>query len=79
MSDLGSSDISFMVEDNVLKTNKFMPGTGIPILDVFELQLSKPDIVIVFAWNFYSDIIDKLKDQVDWPRFFLYRFLILLR
>jgi hypothetical protein len=67
MSDLGSKDISFMVEDNVLKVNKFMPGTGIPILETAELQVKKPDIIIIFAWNFCDDIVAKLKVQVDWP------------
>jgi len=71
MSDLGSSAISFMVEDNVLKVNKFMPGTGVPILDVAELQVRKPDIIVIFAWNFCDDIIAKLKDKVDWPTTFL--------
>ena len=71
MSELGSSDICFMVEDNVLKVNKFMPGTGVPILDVAELQVRKPDIIVIFAWNFCDDIIAKLKVQVDWPATFL--------
>jgi hypothetical protein len=71
ISDLGSSAISFMVEDNVLKVNKFMPGTGVPILDVAELQVRKPDIIVIFAWNFCDDIIAKLKVQVDWPATFL--------
>ena len=71
MSDLGSSDICFMVEDNMLKVNKFMPGTGVPILDVAELELRKPDIIVIFAWNFCVDIIAKLKVQVDWPATFL--------
>ena len=71
MSDLGSSDICFIVEDNVLKVNKFMPGTGVPILGVAELQLTKPDIIVIFAWNFSKDIIAKLKVQVNWPVTFL--------
>jgi len=71
MSELGFSEISFMVEDNLLKVNKFMPGTGVPILDVAELHLRKPDIIVIFAWNFCDDIIAKLKVQVDWPATFL--------
>jgi SAM-dependent methyltransferase len=71
MSELGCSDISFMVEDNLLKVDKFMPGTGVPILNVAELQLRKPDIIVIFAWNFCDDIITKLKAQVDWSVTFL--------
>jgi len=71
MSELGFSDISFLVEDNLLKVDKFMPFTGVPILEVGELYRKKPDIIIIFAWNFYEDIIAKLKFQVDWPATFL--------
>jgi len=71
ISELGCSDISFMVEDNLLKVDKFMPGTGVPILNVAELQLRKPEIIVIFAWNFCDDIISKLKVQVDWPAIFL--------
>ena len=71
MSELGCSDISFIVEDNLLKVDKFMPGTGVPILDIAELQLRKPNIIVIFAWNFCDDIIFKLKAHVDWPAKFL--------
>ncbi len=71
MSDLASSDICFIVEDNELKINKFMPGTAVPILNVDELQLRKPDVIVIFAWNFHQEIIAKLKVQVNWPATFL--------
>ena len=71
LSNLNNQDISFMVEDNHLKVNKFMPGTSIPIYEVNELQIKKPDVIIIFAWNFCEDIIAKLKLQVDWPVTFL--------
>ena len=71
VSELGPSEICSIVEDNVLKINKFMPGTGIPILDTSEIQLRKPDIIVIFAWNFCDDIIAKLKVHVDWPATFL--------
>jgi hypothetical protein len=71
ISELGCLDISFMVEDNLLKVDKFMPRTGVPILNVAELQLRKPEIIVIFAWNFCDDIISKLKVQVDWPVIFL--------
>ena len=71
MSGLGTSDICFIVEDNMLKVNKFMPGTGIPIFNVAELKVRKPEVIVIFAWNFCDDIIAKLKLLVDWPVIFL--------
>ena len=67
VSDLNSDDISFIVEDNSLKVNKFMPGSGVPILDAKELRSRKPEVIVIFAWNFADDIIAKLKELVDWP------------
>ena len=67
VSELGSSDISFMIEDNELKINRFMPGSGIPILDAAQLHVIKPEVIVIFAWNFCDDIIAKLRKQIDWP------------
>ncbi len=67
ISELSSSDISFMIEDNELKINRFMPGSGIPILDATQLYIKKPEVIVIFAWNFRDDIIAKLRKQIDWP------------
>ena len=43
-----------------------MPGNGIPIIDSSELFIRKPEVIVIFAWNFSEDIIKKLKSYVDW-------------
>ena len=50
-----SKEINFIVEDNKLKHNKFIPGVKIPIKDKSEIK-SKKNILLVLAWNFYKDI-----------------------
>lgn len=67
ISQLTSSHISFIVEDNQLKLDKYMPSSGIPILNVSEIKNTRPDVIVIFAWNFSEDIINKLKDYIDWP------------
>ena len=67
LAKLNSEHISFMVEDNPLKTDKFMPGSSIPIFKVNKIVDVKPDVVVIFAWNFSDDIIKNLKDFVNWP------------
>ena len=67
IAELGSSDISFIMEDNELKINKFMPGSGIPIVDTKELFNKKPEVIVIFAWNFSKEIIEKLKLKIHWP------------
>ena len=55
--------IRFIIEDNTLKINKYIPKTNIRIVDNKSLKKQQPNILIVFAWNFISDILLKLKKQ----------------
>tara|TARA_B100001057_G_scaffold455884_1_gene502779 strand:- start:569 stop:3118 length:2550 start_codon:yes stop_codon:yes gene_type:complete len=50
-----SKEIDFIVEDNKLKHNKFIPGVRIPIKDKSKIK-DKNNTLLVLAWNFYNDI-----------------------
>ena len=50
-----SKEIDFIVEDNKLKHNKFIPGVKIPIKDKSKIK-GKNNVLLVLAWNFYDDI-----------------------
>ena len=50
-----SSEIDFIVEDNKLKHNKFIPGVKIPIKNKSNIK-NKKNALLVLAWNFYKDI-----------------------
>ena len=50
-----SKEIDFIVEDNKLKHNKFIPGVNIPIKDKSKIK-NKKNMLLVLAWNFYNDI-----------------------
>ncbi len=50
-----SKEIDFIVEDNRLKHNKFIPGVKIPIKDKSFIKDNK-NTLLVLAWNFYQDI-----------------------
>ncbi len=50
-----SKEIDFIVEDNKLKHNKFVPGVKIPIKNKTSIK-NKKNSLIVLAWNFYEDI-----------------------
>ena len=50
-----SGEIDFIVEDNKLKHNKFIPGVKIPIKDKSFIK-NKNNTLLVLAWNFYNDI-----------------------
>jgi hypothetical protein len=63
MAGIQSSDIAFVVEDNELKVGRFLPGTAIPIQKTSQLSISRPEVLVLFAWNFADDIIAKLKQS----------------
>ena len=50
-----SKEIDFVVEDNNLKHNKFIPGVKIPIKNKSNIK-NKNNKLLVLAWNFYDDI-----------------------
>ena len=50
-----SDEIDFIVEDNNLKHNKFIPGVKIPIKKKSFIK-NKKNVLLVLAWNFYKDI-----------------------
>jgi len=48
-------EIDFIIEDNKLKHEKYMPGVNIPIIAKDKIKLKNP-MVIVLAWNFFDEI-----------------------
>jgi nucleoside-diphosphate-sugar epimerase len=53
-----SNEIDFIIEDNKLKHNKFIPGALIPIKNKNHLK-EKNNLILVLAWNFYNEIRKK--------------------
>ena len=50
-----SDQIDYIIEDNKLKHNKFIPGVKIPIKDKKNIKGNNIPI-LVLAWNFFNDI-----------------------
>ena len=50
-----SDQIDFIVEDNSLKHNKFIPGVKIPIRSK-KIIKNNNNTMVVLAWNFFKDI-----------------------
>jgi hypothetical protein len=62
---LGPELVEYITEVNPLRIGKFLPGVHIPIVDE-ELLLTDPrpaDAGILFAWNYYDEIVPKLRDR----------------
>ena len=60
-----SEEIDFIVEDNKLKHNKFIPGVKIPIKNKSNIK-SKKNALLILAWNFYEHIKKNNADLSDY-------------
>lgn len=58
--------ISFVVDRNPVKQEKFMPGSRIPIVDEKFLQTAKPDYVVILPWNLKAEVMQQLNYIKTW-------------
>lgn len=61
--DIGPDLIDFIVDDSPLKQNKFSPGKHIPIVPAAYLNEHKPDLLVVFAFEYIVDIRKKTNNE----------------
>ena len=52
--------IRYVVDRSPHKQDKFMPGSRIPIVAEDQLNIDKPDIVVIFPWNISGEIKTQL-------------------
>lgn len=58
--------ISFVVDKNPHKQNKFLPGSRIPIYDEQKIKTIKPKYVVIFPWNLKSEVSEQLAYIREW-------------
>lgn len=58
-----SKHIKYIVDDNPMKQDKFLPGSAIPIVSSEMLEADPPDVVIIFPWNVAEDILPKVRSH----------------
>ncbi|MEY2508787.1 MAG: hypothetical protein QOH01_3116 [Verrucomicrobiota bacterium] len=54
---LGPDVLEYVVDDSPLKQGLFTPGLHVPIVPSSRLYESKPDYVLILAWNFAESIM----------------------
>lgn len=62
---IGAEMIDFVVDRNVHKQGRYMPGQKIPILSPEALLERKPDYVLVLAWNFIDEIATQQRAYLE--------------
>jgi hypothetical protein len=52
--------LAYLVDDNIDKVDTFSPGFHIPVYNIDRLKKDNPDIIIILAWRFRSEILNKI-------------------
>jgi C-methyltransferase C-terminal domain len=60
--------VSYVIDLNPAKQNKFMPGSRIPMVGADVLNSNAPDYMLILPWNLEKEIKAQLaaKHQVSW-------------
>lgn len=60
---IGPDLVSFVVDDSPLKQGRFTPGMHIPIVPTSYLAQERPEVLIVFAYEYFDDIKTKIGED----------------
>ncbi len=56
---IGPDVIEYVVDRNIHKQGKYMPGMHIPVCDPSRLEKELPDYVVLLPWNFKDEILSQ--------------------
>ncbi|MEK6941817.1 MAG: NAD-dependent epimerase/dehydratase family protein, partial [archaeon] len=59
---IGTETLDYIVDDSSWKQGLFTPGKHIPVYGFEHLQKNPPDYVLILAWNFADQIMEKLEN-----------------
>ncbi len=62
---IGTDTVDYVVDRNVHKQGRYMPGHHLPIRAPEVLAQEKPDYVLMLAWNFADEILEQQKAYRD--------------
>jgi len=68
---VNSDLISYVIDRNPAKRNKFLPGSKIPIVSEDRLKSDRPKYVVIFPWNLKEEIVEQLSYIREWNGKFL--------
>lgn len=63
--------ISFVVDRNPAKQDRYMPGSRIPIVGEERLREEKPDLIVILPWNLKQEVITQLAYAREWGASFV--------
>ncbi len=63
---VSTSDIAYVVDRNLSKQGRFLPGSRLPVHAPEHLFKTRPDYVVVLPWNLRQEIATQLADIAEW-------------
>lgn len=58
--------LAFVVDRNPAKQGRWLPGSRIPVVDEAQLDLARPDYVVILPWNLRDEIAGQLQRVRGW-------------
>ncbi len=58
--------ISYVVDLNPYKQNRFLPGSRLPIFSPKKIFTTKPDYVLILPWNIKDEVIEQMQAIREW-------------
>lgn len=62
---IGADCIDYIIDDSPLKIGLYAPGTHIPVVSSKMLDEDRPDYVVILAWNFAKEILEKTRKYAE--------------
>jgi hypothetical protein len=63
---VGPDLIDFTVDRNPHKQGKLLPGVRIPIVAPDRIEATRPDFVVILAWNLRDEIVRSIQAVRSW-------------
>lgn len=58
--------VTYVVDRNPYKQQRYLPGSHLPVLAPEEVRQSKPDFLLILAWNLQEEIMAEMAFVRDW-------------
>ena len=63
---IGTDFFDYIVDRSPHKQGLFLPGSRIPILAPERIRETRPDYVVILAWNLKDEVMESLRDVRGW-------------
>ena len=70
--EIGSNFIDYVVDISPHKQGKFLPGTHIQIFPPEKIKETKPDYIVILAWNLKDEVMKQIEYVKEWNGQFVF-------